>query len=511
MADGQDRWQTLSAWAVMPIAIRTFTGTLRQYLPALVGVSAGIAVIEGLGLRDLLLLGGGLLLAILLYTLVWRRRFRFRVESSGMRVRQGIFQRRELRVQWSRVRNVDIRQPFYLRPLRLVGLVVETVGAGGEELVVDAIQYQAAEAIREKAGLSRGQASDDEGQEEGQGHAPAGDLLHQPSNGALFVHGLVSGQLWLVLAAMGGIFGTFNRPIMNALEDRWERITAAMDLDPDGWFVASAIVGGLSLVMLLFVLSGLISMIRFHGFELRREGGQLRARHGLLETRERSLEGRKLHAITLIQSPLALWFGRCHLIGHQASSAWDASGSSSELSDGKIVIPGLSLDGGRAILAALDPGYATRPQWHGVDDQFRSFWFQRVWLLFLAVVAVLVWLGLAEPPAAAMALVFALLVLPFLLHWLVHRRWRKWGWAEQSDCFFIQSGLFGYKLEIFNIRRIQQLRLQDSPFKRRHGLVDLAVFLADGPRTIPFRPLASASTQANRILYRLESSPDQLL
>ena len=489
-------WQRLSLWALLPRGLKLANQVFRQYLPAMVGVGAGLTIVGGFGLRELSLAGLAVVLLGLLYLLAWHRRFRFRIETGGIRVREGVLQRRELRIGWGRVRNVDIRQVFFLRPLGLATLILETVGGESEEVSLTAIPLSTAEAVR-------AQVASPDIDEEGE-QAPAEDILHQPSSGAIFLHGLTSGQIWLFLAALGGIYGSFHRHLSPRLEAGIERLSGGLAIEAGLGTLAMVVLGLVLVAGLLVLISGLVAILRFHAFVLHRDAERLRARHGLFETRERSLSSRKLQVMTLVEPLIGRWLGRCYLLGHQASAALASEG---EGGDGTVVVPALTPAEAGEILAWLDSRYAASPAMQGIHPGFRRFWGSRLWLLGLILMLVILATGIVGSLLGSAVMLALLLIGPLALRWLVARRWAAWRWGFDGDMLHIESGLWGRRRDIFDIHRVQQVRLQQNPYQRYIGVVNMQLFLADGPRTIPFLPETQAIRMANRVIYEVERAP----
>ncbi len=507
MSEAQQAWRRLSPWAILPLWVRTARNLIREFLPVILGAGAGVALAEGLGVRELVLGLVALLLGILVHTLIWYRRFRFRIEDEGVRVRQGILQRRELRVTWDRVRNVDLRQPVYFRPLDLVGVILETPGGHGEEVSVEAIPRAQAEQIRE----SVGRQAPDSGVPDAQ-TVRAGDseVLHQPSTRALFLHGVVSGQLWIFLAALGAIYGYLHRYITPRVQALLEEVSGDIAFEGTPASIGLIILALLAIAVFLVTLSGLIALIRYHGYVLLRDGDRFRARHGLFESRERTLRRNKLQAVTRVETASGRLLGRSYLLGHQAAAEASTEGVP-ELRDATVVVPGLGGEEAERLLTILEPGYGRRLSLQAIDSRFRRFWFSRLCLGLLLAAFVLVIAGAAGHPATALMMAAALVFGPPLLALVLYRRWRMWGWALDGDFLHIQSGFLGLQREIFHIGRVQQVRVHRSPYQRRAGLANLVLGLPDGARTLPFLPHETAIALGNRVLYRVETSASHAL
>src|SRR5690625_540154 len=181
------QWQRLAPLALVAAVIAGWINFVRRNIFAFAGAGAGLSYVGSIGTRGLVLSMIGLLLASLLGTVVYYRRFRFRVDRDALRVRRGLFEIRDMRVRFARVQNVGFSQPFYFRPFGLVRFLVQTPGSQGEEINVRGTRLGVAQALRERVGSGRDLMS-----EETPG---AGNLVADELPGALFSAG--AGRLFL--------------------------------------------------------------------------------------------------------------------------------------------------------------------------------------------------------------------------------------------------------------------------------------------------------------------------
>ena len=515
----ESAWRTLSPWAALPAAL----GMLRpqalvQALPGLVPLVALVANVEAIGLREVGLGLLGLLALLAAYAVAWQRRFRFRIDERSITVQRGVLQRSEVELGWERVRNVDVRQPFYFRPLDRVALIVEGSGGAEEEVAIQAVDRELAEGVRESiASHQRVATVVDDGPSAATAaavdHAPAQAVLHQPSTGEILLHGAINGRAFaLLLAGIGALFSA-GQPLLqetDVLVDVAETVTEQVIALGVAALVL-AVPALLVLSVVLVVVSALIALVRFHGFTLWRDDDRFRLRHGLLESRERTLRTSKLQAVTVVETAVGRLLGRCHVLAHQASSAEEGVG---EGNDGTAEVPALTAGTVQPLVARFDPAYGRRPPLAAIEGAFLRFWVTRLAGVLVAVGAA--GLGaLAVWGDASTALLITLAVLLVVavaaVAWAVHRRWRHWGWTTDGDVAHVASGLLGRRWESFRLNRVQQVTLRRTPFQRRHGLATLAVSLADGDRQVPFLHEADARALANLALFVAEARPHREL
>ena len=124
-------------------------------------IVVGITQADGWLVRWHLLIGLGIA-AIVLHAGLSVRRFRYQLGWT-LEVRRGIFEVAQIDLDFSRVQNVSIINPFYFRPLGLVSLTIESAGSSDEEVVLAALRDDHAEHIRQAIAQSRTAAAANHG------------------------------------------------------------------------------------------------------------------------------------------------------------------------------------------------------------------------------------------------------------------------------------------------------------------------------------------------------------
>jgi len=474
---------------------------IKENLFMFAGAGAGFAFLDRLGLREFLLIGGAALLIAVLGAIINYRRFRFRVEEHALRVRRGLFETKDLRVRFARVQNVELKQPLYFRPFGLIRFQLETPGAESTEVELPGIREDLALALRDRiagyggAGAGTEQAATDSMDEPGASPAgsEAGSIVHAPTARRLFMHGLVSNQVWVIAGVLAWLFGT--------LEERATELIARLGIDSvlerfsdTGW--AGLLVLALGLIGLLFLLSGTIAWLRYQGFLLHRQGDRLVSVAGLAERREQSVRSEKLTGLSLYQTALGRLLGQRYLVVRQAKSgAIDADGARAQ-----FLIPGLT-GHDQDIVSAIMPGAGLPRSLEPVSRRFVYFYATRIGAAVLAFSGV-IWL---LAPQAVDYFLAALLGLP-LVFLLVYLRWRCWGWRIDGELCWVQRGLLGRRQDVFAMPLVQQVRVMQTPYLRRHGLGTVRLTLPQGDHDIPMLPMAQAADLANRALHAAETA-----
>lgn len=495
-------WQRLAPMALLFLIINGGAKFVRENLYAFAGAGAGFAFLDRLGMREFLLGGLIALLVAVLIAAIYHRRFRFRIEGDAIRLRRGIIENKDLRIRFARIQNVGLSQPIYFRPFGLVRFTLETPGAESTEVALPGISRELALALRDHIARAGGgaiaeasdedvtaeEAVEDVGRETGD---PA--VLHRPGSLRLFTHGLVSNQVWLIAGVGAWLIGTLRERFEQWIDSIGVSLVAQRLIEL-GWVAALA--GVLSLVLLLFGLSGVLSLIRFHGFVLRDLGDRFLAVGGLLDKREQNIRREKLTGLTLYQTALGRLIGQWYLVGKQATSKEvevDRSGQN-------FLIPGLRKDN-FDIVARLMEGFSVPDEMRPISRRFRTLFWSRISAVALVLAGLAFWQLPDQRLAVAGALGLLLLVL-----WLIHRSWRCWGWQVADGVCWIQQGLFGLRRDAFELSQVQQASVVRTPYFRRHGLASVRLVLPQGQVTVPFIALDDAVDLANRAIHAAETS-----
>ncbi len=509
-----EEWHRLSLWAALPTALALLRPrVLATLLPGLLATVIVLREVLPDGRWGFAATVGGAAVAGLGgwigWALAWRHRFRYRVDAAGISLRSGVLHRNEVRLEWERVRNVDVRQAFYFRPLDRVTLILEGTGGSEEVISVPAVTRAVAEDVRRRAIAVPTVGTSAPLEVTTPEAAVADGVLHRPSPAALLTHGAINGRAFaLLLAGIGVLYSVLNPFLEEAELVRGvaEQVSGLAVESLTGWLLLAVPVL-LLLSVVLVVISAVAALVLYWSFTLSVDGDRYLFTQGLVETQERSLRATKLQALTTVETAVGRLFGRCHLLVHKATTSADSDG---EQEDGSLLVPALSTREGATLVQRLDPAAAPRPPLQQVERAFRRFWLQRLLavVVILAVVAVVgaaVWLDADGAVLMLLGVLAAAVILATVA--LIHTAWRNWGWALDGTVLFITHGVFGRHHVVFRLDRVQHVAVTRSPYQRRHGLATLRLALPDGDRTIPFLDEADAVELANRTVHRVETDP----
>ncbi|MGK2927530.1 MAG: PH domain-containing protein [Lysobacterales bacterium] len=458
--------------------------------------------------RKVLILSGLLAfagIAVLSSVLQWLR-FRFCITHDRVLVRSGVFNREELSVEFGRIQNVNIREPFYMRPFGLALLSIDTAGSRKKEIILGGIPKALATRLR-NAMLSNSRVDDSTSVESTDSVTDKPVLLSRQSKD-IVIYGLTANFMIWIAIAVGALFSTFDVGeefgvwIMEHIDS-----FVAVSVIQEGLGVPAAVVIAVGALLVIFVLLPMISVLgalfRHYGYQLRLDGETFQKSSGLLTRFDESLKRHKIQAMVLKQNLVARFFKRTNMQLRVASA-----GSAVEMGELSMAlrptfqVPALSESELPVLVDTFFPGCE--------PEKVR---FTRINRRRLGMV-VLGWGVL--PPLFFTTTILMLtvswwfaLMLPFVLAfaWLiVNQVWTKIGYAVVGDYGFIRKGFFGTETTVFPLFKVQRVDIRQTPGQRRKGLAQLSLHLGSHTLKIPYVAVEDAKKYRDLALYHVESS-----
>ncbi|MBZ0331185.1 PH domain-containing protein [Halomonas sp. ANAO-440] len=489
-------WQRLSPWAVGLLLISAGASLVRQHMPLLLGAGAGLAMVEQVGLRELALGGMLLLLVAGMLSLLYYRRFRFRLEGDVLIVQKGLFEHREFKVAARHVQHIALHQPAYMRPFGLVLWEVETLAGEASSIQLPGIRRGVAQALGHglrglKWDIKEPVAADSD---RGQAGGREAVLRFAITPGALILHGLTSRSIYVIAAMLSPLI----RPLERWIHDRLPQ------LDLQAWLPESTLLaiglGVLGLMAMLALLAVLAAWWRFHGYALLDDGERQVQVSGLFSRQEQALSLSRLQVVEWAQTGLGRLLGRGYLVCHQFGAMSGGGAAESR----RFLVPGLTTEQGRELTTVLWPGLSLDQPLARVDVIYRRVIFLR--LLLGSSLLLLIVLGAVGPgglhPAAWGVGAAALMVASAGVAQL---RWMAMGWAQEEGHMRIRQGLWGQRTSIFPLQNLISVVIQQNWLQRRRGVASLQLDLANGRLRLPYLPERVAWELANRLLASVES------
>ena len=519
---GDYEWRSLHASTCLLIALPSATKGLM--------IPLGLAISNQLSWFWAIVVGvPATILGILLIEVPIRysqyKRYRYQVRSDEIVIRRGVFNRRERRIPFDRVQNMDLVQTPLQRMLGVGTLYFETAGGREAEATMRVLALEEVDSIRERVS-DKGKAV--EADEQSQSEASEDDgLLLRLSPAELVKLGLVRNQVLLFFGALAALAGQANLIDWgellraNALGD-WvfsSQLQATLESGAGvdallrsaaGLLLAFAVMVGI--LILVYALSVAFTFLRYQGFRLRidyekdrglqrtDEQGRLHAQFGLamkvnLTTppariqRLRIRDGLRLRLLDrrMIRMETA---GAENLAEPGAVSGVIISGVRNWLAP---LIP--TQDVPRLIRHAMPEASIEGQDWQKISPRALMRRLRSRLSLMLIVCAIL---ALAVSPWLLILIAFAAPLLYFQVARYVSSR----SYEAGKDVLQWRKGWWRRELTLLPYSRIQAVGLKQSPLDRRFGMATLLVdAAATGSAAVKIRYLDIF--KANQLAERL--------
>ncbi len=469
-----------------------FLAHIKTYiLPVAIGLFYGAT--EGQGF--LLVISALLVIPTLLHSIFSYFTLRYCISDNQLIVREGILNRNIRTVPLARIQNIDSVQNPLHRLLKVAEVKIETASGTKPEAVLRVLSVEKMNSLRSAVFESPAHFPEGNPLNTPTGDSPAIEDGHsQPAANVtpnssedllkiplawLFKAGLASNRgLVLVSISLGLFFQFTNNKFkfsFNWLEKLVRNSSGTSEIgDP---LQSSWVFIGLSLTAIIFVL-GLIRLlgvgwyvIRFHGYQLQRNGNDLRISCGLWTKVSASIPIQRIQFISIHRSLLMRWWGlaaiRIETAGGDSSQNENATESISK----RWFIPVIAEDHVTAIIQSLRPDLI----WEEASLEFKSVSPRTTnRLIRIACVQAVVLCLIGLPVSPTWGWIPGIALLPILLAHAV-KKGKSMQYARRSNEVVYRSGIFNRKTSITFFDKIQTLCISQSPFDRRWGMATLCV------------------------------------
>jgi len=294
-------------------ALLSMSRSLRNFVPLVL-----IAVITRPSELSVLFGFGAIAIAFSLIEGVgsWLR-FRYRVVQAELRVEQGFLVRRRAFIPIDRIQAIDVSAGLIERLFGVVRIEIKTA-AEGTQAELSAVTEAEARRLQELLQTRRDQ------QDQPTERTPRYALTLRD----LILGASTSGRLTIILSGFGWLYSRAEEVIDRWLLERLELIgqtPTAISASP-AWIAFG--------VFLLLVVSWLVSftteLVRYGGFGVQRQNGELRITRGLLERRSITIPVRHIQAIRIVEGLLRQPLGYAAVLVESAGHA-EEKGQSTHL------------------------------------------------------------------------------------------------------------------------------------------------------------------------------------
>jgi len=503
-SDSSPNWRRTSPVAVVFYLSRLLTQLGKGLAPAAVILLAGMSSMSGSS-KALAVAGAITMLAVVVVSSVlsWLR-FRYRIDGDRVLVRSGVLHREELSIEFSRIQNVSIHEPFYMRPFSLSLLSIDTAGSQGKEVVLSGIDKTLAIELRDTMLAQVVPAVDDESAD--QPLPSAASLLLTRGRKDIVVYGLMANFTLWVLVAIGAFFGAWETTekmiIWVGQYIRLEDVLAV--INPDAGFLGRLLVITalfIAAVLMLPLISIIGALFRHDGYRLSVEGETYRKSSGLLTKHDESLKRHKIQAVVLKQNFIARCLARTNVQLRVAQSGTGTGGGPIPSgTKASFLVPALHPHEVHTLSAEFLPGCEMeKVQLSRINRRRLAFVVVGVCLLpilpLTTVLSVLLGWKFTVLLPLALAIVWACL----------NRYWKQTGYGVVGEYGFIRHGFIGTQTTIFPLFKVQRVDIIQTPGQRKRGLAQLSIHLASHTLNMPYMPVEDADAFRDLALYYVES------
>lgn len=423
----------------------------------LVFVMVGSVSITGrIGLVVVLVVGG--LALALLHEGARYHRFAYDLADDVLDIRSGVVSHRRREIPYTRIQNVDLSRNPVQRALGLTAVAVETAGGGETEVTLRFVRADEARRIQSTLGERRRGDAPGDGQPERE--------LFSLTRRELGLLGLVSLDFRFVSVMI--VILSLAAPSMA------ERLRPSVG--------GAVVLAAPALLVVVYLLAALLGGSRavasYHGFKLRRSGGELRYERGLMARFSGTIPLDRVQTATVRANVLARTLGYASLV---VETAGYAPGDA----DRATVVPIADRDRVLSLARSIEPFGSVDVERPPTRARTRYI----VRYLLVGTVLVAVAYGIDRVTAFPVGWWVLLAVLP-VAPVLGHLQWRHRGYALQDDHFLARNGFWVETVTVVPFDRVQTVFNAATLFQRRRNLATVTVDTA-GSRSITGRQPAA--------------------
>ncbi|MBS4206480.1 PH domain-containing protein [Bacillus sp. FJAT-50079] len=385
-------------------------------------------------------------------------RYTYRVEDMELRIEHGLFIKKKRYIPFERIQSLDFSEGIFHRPFGLVKVKVETAGGAKEsEAEMSAIKKEDALAIQQLINDAKANKNfteeltiDKENKE---------TILYKITGRQLLFFASTSGRAGVIISAVVAFGSQFEGLIP------FEKIFKGMgELIRTGYLLLTFIV--FILFLFAWIISVIITYLKYNDFTLRKVEEDLVITRGLLEKRTTTIPIKKIQAVKITESPFRQPFG-------YASVAVEYAGSSveEEKADG-MLMPVVKKKAVAAMLQDALPDYVFDLDFTRVPKRAkRRFYLIKMVQALIVTVALSVWLW-------PYGLIASLLIA---LSWVIGvLQYRSAGWNITNNQLVIRYRDIQQQTVYMRKNRIQSIKCSVNWFQKRADLATVTTAVMSG-------------------------------
>ncbi|RUO26828.1 hypothetical protein CWE09_09095 [Aliidiomarina minuta] len=409
--------------------------------------------------------------------------FRYRVDGTTLHIRDGIFKRKQLTLDYARIQQADVRQPWYFRPFGLSVLGVESAGSEGKEVELAGLSYVYAHELKDAMlAESMEVQSDEQNGTATESKSDAISIALPLSEVARY--GLIYNPVLLLIPILLYPLSQLNlldEWLLPKLEDLQANFNGS-ELEQYGWLFFLALL--VAALLIVIVASVIIAIIRFYGFTLTITGNRYQSKAGLFTIVTRGFQYVRLQRVIWQQGMIARLLRRRGMRVNQSGTPNQQNGQKS------FFVPVLDKSREQQLRHSLQ---LTTPQWQRVHPMSIFMpWLMSVLLMtgFVALISGLDWYWVLHALWVS-ALISALVQV---------QSWRRRAVSLDQHWLATRRGLIGEQQRWVPAYKMQTLKLHQGPWLRLWGSCSLHIYSAAGRETIAWLPAEQLAQWKQQLL-----------
>jgi len=442
--------------------------------------------------------------------------YHYWIKEDKIEIKEGIFFKKNRKVPYTRIQNVNVLQNPLHRLLKLATLQLESASGGKPEAVMRVVSLDVVEQIKEK--VRRSSASDFQHkscqeealEEQGTQKESLSDkpLLELPVKDVV-KYGIIS-QKGLFFGAILFGFLAQNQKLVAYVFTHLDALYKIPDFAKISLALGIIYVGVVGLVMLvsLQLLSILWALLKFYGFKIEKQKDRLQARMGLISKISATIPLKRIQLYRISENPLHKFF-KSRTITVETAGGVNTDNSGIVMRWIAPLIPRVQV---KDFMQEIEPEIKLAAvEWQLIPYRAWRRVMKRMLLslaLFSAILTAIALLPQVEIQFYAWIVV--LMLIPVI--YLYSKNYvKKTGYYIDDDIICFKSGVWFGKQSFVKINKIQTVEILDSPFDRRNKMATLEIDTAGSNILlhhvkIPYLEVAEAYRLRDFIQKKLNAS-----
>ncbi|VAW37729.1 hypothetical protein MNBD_GAMMA01-99 [hydrothermal vent metagenome] len=399
--------------------------------------------------------------------------YHYRIKDDEIEIKEGIFFKKNRKVPYTRIQNVNMLQNPLHRLLNVATLQLESASGGKPEAVMRVVTLDVAEEIKQKVKYAIADKVIDKIVEKDDSEVIANQPLHQLSTKDVIKYGVISQKGMFYGAILFGFLAQNQYFVAKAMTylnffyqiPDFTKITLAQG-------AIYVLVVGLAIFVFLQIMSTLWSLMKFYKFKLLKDDDRLHASMGLLSKVSATIPLKRIQLYRISENPLHKYF-KARTITIETAGGVNTDNSGIVM---RWLAPYISKAKIKTFIHAIEPkiGIAT-VTWQLLPARTWKRVFRRS--LYLLALASIILIAIASTPQISIRYhAWAIMILMIPAAFIYAKNFvKKTAYFINDDIICFKSGVWFGKQSFVKISKIQTVEILESPFDRRNKMATLEI------------------------------------